>query len=102
MNLNLIEIIFCLPWLYYRAFIESRNTACCAVLSLVILLIIPIFVGILILNKKMIRIALLCQLILIPVAAIIYGWWFLGTMILIVMFCYLAIKDFPIATLDTK
>lgn len=105
MNLNLIEIIFCLPWLYYRAFTESKNTACCAVLSLVILLIVPIFIGILISNKKMVRTALFLQAIFGSIAVVIYGWWPLGILtltILMAVLYYWAIKDFPLASLDTK
>ncbi len=73
--MEVVYFLMNLPVLFFQALNGGKDNAACAIASLMMLLILPIFVGLLLGNRKMIRVALFCQVILLSVIFMIYELW---------------------------
>lgn len=88
--------------LFFQALNAGKTNACCAIISVMMLFIIPMLVGLLISNRKLVRGALYCEIFLFCVFLAIAVHWLLGFVIMVAVTYYYLIRNFPIATLDTK
>ncbi len=86
---NLIELLVGLPVLFFRALNGGKDNAACAIASLMMLLVIPIFAGFLLKSRKIIHVALFCQLALLVVIFMIYSQWTIVILIAAGMVCCL-------------
>lgn len=70
-----IYFLATIPVLFFQALNKGKTNACLAIISLMMMLLIPIFVGILLSRKKIIHVALFCEAIMLAVIFMIYGQW---------------------------
>ncbi len=73
--MEIINFVATLPILFFKALNGGKTNACCAILSLMIMFIVPVFIGTLLSKRKWINIPLFCQAILLSVIFMIYGRW---------------------------
>lgn len=70
-----------LPALFFLALNSGKDNASCAIASLIILLVLPVFVGFLSENKKLVRVAVFWQAVLLSVIFMIYNQWVIVVLI---------------------
>lgn len=73
--MEIINLLANLPLLFFQALNGGRANACCAVISLILTLVPLLMIGILLSNKKIVRVTLFCQAILLSAIFMIYGIW---------------------------
>lgn len=73
--MDMINFTATLPFLFFKALNGGKVNACCAILSLMIMLIVPIFIGTLLSKRKWINIPLFCQAVLLATIFMICGRW---------------------------
>lgn len=79
--MDMINFAATLPLLFFKALNGGKVNACYAILSLMIMLMVPIFIGTLLSKRKWINIPLFCQAILLSVIFMIYGQWVIVVLI---------------------
>lgn len=87
-GVEIIYFVVNLPLLFLEALRGGKVNACLAIISLMIMLLLPIFIGALLSNRKLVRIALFCQAMLLSVIFMIHNQWIivLGIVVAIVFY----------------
>ena len=93
---NLIKLLVSLPVLFFRALNGGKDNAACAIASLILLLVLPIFIGFLLGNRKFIRVALFFQVMLLAVIFMIYSQWVIVALIAAGITGYITAKNFQV------
>ena len=91
--INLVELVAILPALFFLALNSGKLNAACAVATLIYSLLLPIFFGLLIANKKIIYFSILCQLFLLSVIFMIYDQWVIVILIAAGIICIIRVFE---------
>ncbi len=83
--MDFLGLIFSLPRLFLESLKMGREGAVCAVGAIMALLTLPILVGIILWNKKLIFCSLIIQALLASVIFSLYDWWFVTVIIVAVI-----------------
>lgn len=86
-------------WVLFTYF-GNKAMAICTLMSLIIILSITLLIYVL--KGRRVKKLLYAEVILICLAFIVGGWWFLGVVILVLATYLVCVWDFPVATLDTE
>lgn len=71
--MEIVYFLVNLPLLFFQALNAGKTNACLAIISLMILFLLPAFLGFLLSKRKWVNIALFCQAVLLSVIFMIYG-----------------------------
>lgn len=73
--MDMINFVATLPSLFFKALNAGKTNASFAIASIILLVFGMVFIGVLLSNKKITRVAFLCQAILLATIFMIYDQW---------------------------